>query len=312
MTIEITRPGKNSLTLETPMMPASGTFGYGDVYRDFVNVEKLGAIVTNPITYEPWNPAAGTRVVPLDGGILMHTGLPNPGLNKALKRYRNLWTMLPLPIILHLVATTADHVRKSAARLDGEDSIDAIELGLNDDVTWRQADEFVRAAVEKTDKPVLVRLPLGDANEIADAVQDAGAGALVIAAPPRGTARDPITGRLVSGRIYGPLVKPIVLRMVGQLVRRIKIPLIGAGGIHSTQDARDYLEAGARAVQVDSVTWVQPQMLEIIGRDLGGWIVTRATDALPDEWYPGMGDTEREKQQKAQNLSSTRADPQSS
>jgi len=295
MTIEITRPGKNSLEVQTPVMPAAGTFGYGDVYRDFINVEKLGAIVTNPITYESRSPASGTRVVPLDAGILVHTGLPNPGLNKVLKRYRNLWLMLPLPIIVHLVGTTADQVRKSVSRLDGEESVNAIELGLNDDISWKEAEELVKAAVEKTEKPVLVRLPLQDAYEIAEAVSDAGAGALVIAAPPRGTARDPLTGRLVSGRIYGPLVKPMVLRVVGQIIRRVDIPIIGAGGIHTPQDARDYLEAGARAVQVDSVIWIQPKMLEVIARDLGGWTVTRESGALPDEWYPGMGDTERER-----------------
>lgn len=295
MTIEITRPGKNTLLLDTPVMPASGTFGYGDVYRDLLKMEKLGAIVTNPITYDAWNPASGTRVIPLDSGILMHTGLPNPGLNKVLKRYRELWNEIKIPVIVHLVATTEDHVRKSAARLDEEESVDAIELGLNDDIGWKNAEDLVKAAVERTEKPVLVRLPLYDAYEIAQPVADVGAGALVVSAPPRGTARDPRNGKLVSGRIYGPIVKPIVLRVVGQLIRRIDIPIIGAGGIHSRQDARDYIDAGARAVQVDSLTWVRPHMLEIIGRDLGGWIVTRMSGAMPDEWHEGMGDTEKEK-----------------
>ena len=122
------------------------------------------------------------------------------------------------------------------------------------------------------------------------------------AKPPRGTARDFYSGRLVSGRIYGPLVKPVVLRVVGQLTRRLDIPVIGAGGIHSADDARDYLEAGARAVQVDSVTWIQPNILELIARDLGGLVVTRQAGAFPDEWHPGMGETERQarQQQKAQ------------
>lgn len=295
MTIEITRPGKRSLEVHTPVMPAAGTFGYGEVYRDFVNIEKLGAIVTNPITYESRSPASGPRVVPLDAGILVHTGLPNPGLNKVLKRYRNLWLMLPVPVIVHLVATTVEQVRKSVARLDGEESVSAVELGLGDDLTWKDAEEFVTAAVERTDKPVLVRVPLMDAYEIAEAAADCGAGAVVVCAPPRGTARDAQSGRLVSGRVYGPLVKPLVLRMVGLLMRRLDVPIIGAGGIHNPQDARDYLEAGARAVQVDSVTWVQPRMLETIARDLGGGTVTREAGALPDEWHPGMGDTERDR-----------------
>jgi dihydroorotate dehydrogenase (NAD+) catalytic subunit len=299
MAVEITRPGKNSLVIECPVMPAAGTVGFGDVYRDLIQFEKLGALVTNPVTYAPWSPATGTRIVPLDAGMLLHTGLPNPGLNKVVTKYRGLWSNMPLPIILHLVASTPEHIRKAANRLESETAVDAIELGLNDDMSWKEAEALVKAAAENIEKPVLARLPLQDAYEIAQAAADAGAGALVVAAPPRGTARDPQTGRLVSGRVYGPLVKPMVLRVVGQLVTRIDIPIIGAGGIHSQQDARDFIEAGARAVQVDTLTWIQPKMLEYIARDLGGLVLTRATGALADEWHPGMGDTERKAREDA-------------
>ncbi|RMG81270.1 MAG: hypothetical protein D6712_16640 [Chloroflexi bacterium] len=294
MTVQITRDGKYALQITTPVMPAAGTFGYGDAYRKLIKYEKLGAIVTNPITYEPWSPARGTRLVPMESGMLLHTGLPNPGLSRVLRAYRDFWSTLPVPVIVHLVATSPEHVRKSASRIDEEESVAAIELGLPDDISAKDAALFTRDAKRRCEKPLLVRLPLLDAPELAAPVADAGADALVIAAPPRGTARDPLSGRLVSGRVYGPLVKPMVLRLVGHLVRRLgdDIPVIGAGGIHTTQDARDFLEAGARAVQTDTVTWIQPQYLERISRDLGGWIVTRATGAFPDEWHPGMGDTE--------------------
>lgn len=293
MAFEITRSGKNSLILETPVMPAAGTFGFGDVYRDLIQIEKLGAIVTNPVTYEPWSPASGTRVVALEGGVLVHTGLPNPGLSKVLKKYENLWSILPLPVILHLVGTTAEQVKRSVRRIDEEDNVDAIELGLNDDISRFEAEKLIRAATENSEKPVLVRLPFQDAMYLAETAAEEGAGAIVVSAPPRGTARDPKTGRLVSGRVYGPLVKPLVLRMVGQLARKMpEIPVIGAGGIHSAKDARDYIEAGARAVQVDSATWIKPELLEIIARDLGSATVTRPSGAFPDEWYFGMGDTE--------------------
>jgi len=301
MSIEITRSGKNVLMVDSPVMPASGTFGYGDVYRDVIDIEKLGAIVTNPITYDSWSPASGARVVPLDAGVLLHTGLPNPGLNKTLRRHRGLWLMLPVPVIVHIVATTPEHVRKCASRLDEEEGVAAIELGLSDDITRQDAVEFVKAALSRTEKPLLVRLPLQDAYEIAQPVADAGAGALVVAAPPRGVVRDPRTGALTHGRVYGPVVKPIIMRMVSQLVRRVDVPIIGSGGIHSTQDARDYLEVGARAVQVDSVTWVMPRMLERVARDLGAGIVTREIGALPDEWHPDMGDTERNQLRKGQD-----------
>jgi len=297
MSVEITRPGKNSLVIETPVMPASGVFGFGDVYRDLIEVDRLGAIVTNPVTFLPWNPATGTRVIPLDAGVLLHTGLPNPGLNKVIDQYRTTWKMLPVPIIVHVVATTLDHLRRGAALLDREETIAAIELGLHDDIGWKEAESFVKAVTSLTEKPVLVRLPLQDSvaalDQIARASADAGAGALVAGAPPRGTTRDAVTGRLIGGRVYGPLVRPLALRLVGQLTGRVTIPVIGAGGIHSAQDARDFLEAGAVAVQVDSAVWVEPKLLEIIARDLGGLVVTREMGAMADEWFPGMGETTR-------------------
>lgn len=302
MTIEITRPGKQSLILDTPVMNAAGILANGDVYRGLIQIEKLGALVTNPVTYQPWHPATGTRVIPLDAGVLVHTGLPNRGISKTLAEYRTAWDKLPVPIILHVVATTVEHVTKCAARIDAEHCIDAIELGLSDDLGWETAVDLVSAAVKRMEKPVLVRLPLQDAYELAQPVADAGADALVVSAPPRGTARDPYSGRLMPGRIYGPLVKPMVLRVVGQLAGRIDdVPIIGAGGIHNPQDARDYLEAGAVAVQVDSVTWVEPKMLEIIARDLGGLVLTRASGALPDEWDPLKGETTRKRRKRDDN-----------
>lgn len=310
MAVEITRPGKNSLILESPVMPAAGTVGYGDIYRDNVDFEKLGAIVTSPISYNPRSPARWPRVIPLDSGVLIHTGLPNVGLNKALRKYGNLWKFLPLPVIVHLVGTNDDEVRKAVSRLDETEGIAAIELGLQDDMTWQEATRLVGAAVTRTDKPVLVRLPMHDAYEIAEPVASAGASTLVVAAPPRGTARDPNQNKLISGRIYGPMVKPMALNLVGQIVRRVDVPVIGAGGIHSPQDARDFIEAGAVAVQVDSVTWLKPSELEVIARDLGGNIVTRESGALPDEWHRGMGDTEKGRQRR-QRRESSEDDPDS-
>lgn len=297
MTFEITRRGKYTLSLQTPVMPAAGIFGFGDVYDKLINLDKLGALVTNPVTYEPWSPALGTRVVPLDAGVLVHTGLPSPGLSKVVRRYRDLWIRQSIPVILHLVGTGEEHVRKSANRLDGEEAVAAVELGIGDDASREAVEKMVRAATKNMQKPLIVRLPFHTAFELAQPAVDCGADALVVSAAPRGTTRDPHTGRLVSGRVYGPLVKPMALRMVAQLRKEIDpaVPIIGAGGIHSPQDARDFLDVGAAAVQVDTVSWIQPKMIERIARDLGGTLVTRPTGAFPDEWHPDMGDTEFEK-----------------
>jgi dihydroorotate dehydrogenase (NAD+) catalytic subunit len=301
MAFEITRPGKSSLIVESPVMPMAGILGFGDVYRDLIQYEKLGAFVTAPVSYTPRSPANGQRVVPLDAGLLLHTGLPNPGISKVMGRYRSLWNSLPMPVILHIVATSLEHVRKCASRADAENAVDALEIGLNDDIEPDTAEQMIAAAVRNTEKPVLARIPSQNALELARAVADAGAGAVVACAPPRGVARSPLSGRLVDGRVYGPTIKPVALRLVNQLSRAIDIPIIGAGGIHSQQDARDFMDAGARAVQVDTAVWVQPKLIEYIARDLGGLVVTRTVGALPDEWHPGMGETERKAHEQQQS-----------
>ena len=293
MAIEITRPGKNSIIVSTPVMPAAGTVGFGDSYRRLIDYEKLGAIITNPVTIDQWNPATGTRIVSLDAGILVHTGLPNPGLARVIKQNINVWRKLPVPVIVHLVATSDRQIKQAGDMLDPLDEVAGVELGLPDDISEDSAYDLVKAA-STIEKPLLVRLPFFECYQLAQAVVEAGADTIVVSAAPRGTARDEHSGRLVSGRIYGPLLKPVILRMVGRLRRQVpdEIPIIGAGGIHSPQDARDYIDAGAIAVQVDTATWAQPKMLERIARDLGGWIATRRKDALMDEWHPDMSNTD--------------------
>ena len=285
MSVRITRLSKHSLVVESPVMNATGTLGFGDQYRDLLDLNTLGAFVTNPLTYTPWNPATGTRVVPLDAGVLVHTGLPNPGLAKVIAQYRPVWERMSMPVIAHVVVNNAEEVRMSIGLLDREESIAAFELGLSDDISAAETEWYVRAVVDRVEKPVLVRMPFGALFDHFHAAIEGGADALVLCAPPRGTARDQ-GGRLVAGRIYGPLIKPMVLRIVGQLARRFSgVPLIGAGGIHSAQDARDYLEAGAAAVQVDALTWIMPQLLETIARDLGGMEVTQRADGVDESLF---------------------------
>lgn len=301
--IELTRPGKDTLVVENPVMPAAGTFGFdGAAYRDLLDLTKIGAIVTNPVTWKVRHVARGPRVVALPSGALIHTGLPNPGVGKVISRYQQSWRRSLAPVIVHVVATTPDDVAGCAAALDIAEGVAGIELGLHDRATPDDIAVIVRAALDNTLRPVLVRVPLYTAVESAQAAQNAGAGGIVVAAPPRGTTRDPQTGRLVGGRVYGPWLKVQTLRAVGQVARVVTIPVIGSGGIHTPDDARDFLEAGAVAVQVDSVTWVNPRALEIIARNLGGLELTRATGALADEWEPGMGETMRLDRQRSLGL----------
>lgn len=290
--IDLTHGGKSPLTVNNPVLLASGVAGFdGGPYADLLDLSKLGAIVTNPLTWRPRRAAQGPRIVPLPAGALVHTGLPNPGVRRAVKLYRARWARSLAPIIAHVVATTPEDIASCVAELERCEAIAAVELGLHDQASAHDVERVLRSAQAATLLPLLVRLPLYGALELAPAAQDAGAGALVIAAPPRGTVRDPLSGQLAGGRIYGPWLKAQALRAVGQVARAVSLPVIGSGGIHSPDDARDFLEAGAVAVQVDTLLWTWPHAVEVIARNLGGLEMTRAAGALADEWEPGMGET---------------------
>lgn len=288
--IELTG-GKQPLTLHNPVICASGTVGFGGDYARLFDIGKLGAFVTNPVTFAPRRASTGTRVVPLDSGILIHTGLPNPGMNRLIREYGATWKNSPCPVIVHVVGTSSDDVSKCAHLIDGRENIAALELGLAEDATQRDIKLMVNALRENSELPVIVRLPMHNAAPLARAAEEAGAGAVVVAAPPRGTARDPLTGNMIGGRVYGPWLKPLAIRAVGQTVHTVKIPVIAAGGIHNPDDAREFLSIGAKAVQVDAITWIRPEMTEIIARNLGGLELTRVAGALADEWKPGLGET---------------------
>lgn len=297
MDVELTRTGKHSLIIHSPVMPAAGTFGYGDRYTRLIKTEKLGAIVTDPVTLKPRKIARGTHAVPLKGGVLLHTGMPNPGVHKVIKAYGDSWEKLPVPVIVHVMGTIPPDVRRCIYAITECRAVQGIELGIHDTASVEEMDALIDAVLEATQLPLLVRLPLERAAELAPYAAEAEIGALVVGAPPRGLGRDPVSGRLVRGRVYGPLVKPMALQVVSQVIEAVGdrgIPVIGCGGIHSPEDARDFIEVGARAVQLDSVLWVRPQLAEIIARDLGGLQLTRAKDAYEDEWFPGIGQTHQQ------------------
>jgi dihydroorotate dehydrogenase (NAD+) catalytic subunit len=292
--IALTRPGKHTLTIENPVMNAAGTLGFADETRDMVALDRLGAFVTNPVTASARTSASGTQVIPLDAGVLLHTGLPNPGVRAVVDARREAWARLPVPLIVHVAAGSPDDLKRCLDALDAEDVVAGVEIGVQDDSSGKEAAALMRA-VQNADKPTLFRLPFGADVSFARTVVDAGAGGLTISAPPRGTARDR-AGQLVAGRLYGTWVHPLNLRLLGQITRKVDVPVVASGGIHSSTDARSYLSAGAVAVQIDALAWSRPGQVELIARDLAGLVLTQPVGALPDEWFPGMGETARRQQ----------------
>jgi dihydroorotate dehydrogenase (NAD+) catalytic subunit len=239
--------------------------GFAGEARGWVDLSALGAFVTNPLTWSARTPAVPPNAVPLAGGLLIHTGLPNPGVRAALARFRREWARLNIPVIVHLAATTPEEVSHSLEVLERVDSVSGVELGLRDDVTEAELAALVRAAMGGP--PLIVRLPAGKVRAVdlcRDAIR-AGADALTVGAPPRLTVE--VDGRTVAGRAYGPDQFEIALDAVKVVLATLgedTVPVIGAGGVFSPEAARRMLDAGARAFQVDAALWRDPTLLQTL------------------------------------------------
>lgn len=254
--IELAPSHKMGLDLPNPLMPAAGCFGYGVEYAGLIDVSGLGAVVTNPVTLRPRRGAAQPRLVELSDGFVLNTGEQNPGVRQAIRRYAGHWRRLPVPVIVHLAVDEPDSVRRTARALATTGTVAALEVEVPDGVTAALAARLI-AAVRDAELPLLAQLPLYDACDLAAVCVEAGADALVVAAPPVAAARHSC-GTLVTGRLYGRAVHALVLPVLEQVRTLVNVPLVACGGVHSPADVRTFLDAGAVAVQLDSILFRDP------------------------------------------------------
>jgi dihydroorotate dehydrogenase (NAD+) catalytic subunit len=307
--IELAPHHKVGLALANPVMPAAGCFGLGTEYARLVEIEVLGAVLVGPITARPRRGAEPPRTLPVPGGVLLHTGLANPGVAAVTRRYARAWARSPVPVIVHVAGTTPEETASCCRRLSGVAAVAGVELGLPDrvDVSTAPAGRppgaeprphthphhggdgpgrglaaaiddataLISAAHGATSQPLIVRLPLVWADALCEPAVEAGADALTVAAPPRGTGWHGASGRFVTGRLYGPFVLGLALRALRRVAERVSVPLIGCGGIHTVQDAATVLRAGAAAVQVGGALWRDPTSLARIARGLSSAIDPR-------------------------------------
>ncbi len=261
MGVELAPLHKRGLHLANPVMNAAGVLGFGSEYRRLVDFGALGAFVTNALTATARTPAHPPNVVELPEGLVVHTGLPNPGVSAALRRYARVWrrlSALGVAVIVHLAATTPAEVRRSVASLEREEAVGGLELGFRDDIAADDAIQLVRAAVGNL--PLMAQVPFGRAPELAVALVQAGADAVVVSAPPRVTVE--AGGQTVIGRRYSPADFAEALSAVTLAVETLPaVPVVGAGGIWSAEQAQMMLAAGAKAVQIDAAAWRDPGLL---------------------------------------------------
>jgi dihydroorotate dehydrogenase (NAD+) catalytic subunit len=173
-----------------------------------------------------------------------------------------------VPVIVHIAGTAPDEVASCCQRLAGLEAIAGLELGLPDTADPDEATAIIQAAHASAGQPLIVRLPLVWADALCQAAVEAGADALTVAAPPRGTMWYEPGNHFITGRLYGPYVLPLALRALRRVAALVSIPLVGCGGIHTVEDAQAFLRAGAAAVQIDGAVWRDPACLAHVARSL--------------------------------------------
>jgi dihydroorotate dehydrogenase (NAD+) catalytic subunit len=254
---------KQDLTFSTPYMNAAGTLGFAPDYRAPVPWEAFGAFVTNPLSLRPRRPTVSPALVEYPGGFLLHTGLPNPGLKSAIKKYARRWADSRLPVIVHLMADRPEECMRMVQSLEGRENIAAVELGF----APLLADDILLLTVEmcQGELPLIVSLPVEQVLSLGPRVVQEGAAAISLATPrgmlpvanysplPHGGEGPGVRGQ-VTGRLQGPALFPQALLTVRDAVQA-NIPVIGAGGVGSKENADAMLSAGAMAVQVDASLW---------------------------------------------------------
>jgi dihydroorotate dehydrogenase (NAD+) catalytic subunit len=269
------------LKLKNPVMPASGTFGYGEEFASYLDLEQLGAIVTKGVSLHPKVGNPTPRIAETPAGMLNAIGLQNVGIEAFATRKIEFLQAVSTPVIVNFFGNTLEEYIEVAERLSGIPRVDAVELNIScpnvkaggivfgtDPAT---AARVVGAVRQKLDVPLIVKLSpnVTDITLMARAVEDAGADAISCINTLTGMAVD-VERRCLrlangTGGLSGPALKPVALRMVYQVVNSVSIPVIGIGGIMCAEDALEFLLVGATAVQVGTANLINPgAMSEII------------------------------------------------
>lgn len=269
------------LNLKNPVMPASGTFGYGEEYAPFADLNRLGAVVTKGISLRPRAGNPPPRIMETPAGMLNAVGLQNVGVRAFVAEKLPYLRRFDVPVIVNIFGEAVDEYAAVAEELSKAGGVHALEVniscpnvkkgGIAFGARPESAAEVTAAVRGSTDLPVIVKLTpnVTDIVEIALAVESAGAHALSLINTLLGMSVD-VERRVphlanVTGGLSGPAVRPVAVRMVWQVAGRVKVPVIGVGGIADAAGALEFLIAGALAVQVGTGQFMNPRtILDVI------------------------------------------------
>jgi len=278
--IELASQHKNSLLLKNPVMTASGTFGYGVEYAKIAEVQRLGAVICKGTTLRPRKGNEQPRTLETSSGMLNAIGLQNVGVRITISKYAPIWATWDTPVIVNIAGEDIQEFVDIAEQLEGVPGVAGIEVNVScpnvraggavfgaDAQSVADVTSAIRVA---TTLPLIVKLSpnTGDARPTAIAAAESGADAVSLINTITGMSIDISTRKHKlangTGGLSGPAVKPIALRMVYDVARELKIshpkvPIIGLGGICNANDAIEFLMAGASAIQIGTINFVNPR-----------------------------------------------------
>lgn len=283
--------------LKNPIMTASGTFGSGEEYSEFVDLNKLGAVVTKGVATVPWQGNPTPRIAETYGGMLNAIGLQNPGIDVLIKRDIPFLKKFDTKIVVNVCGKTIEDYCEVVERLSQEE-VDLLEINIScpnvkeGGIAFGQNPAAVEAITKELKKrakqPIIMKLSpnVTDITEIAKAAEAGGADALSLINTLTGMKIDIYKKTFAlankTGGLSGPAIKPIAIRMVYQVANAVKLPIIGMGGISNTEDAIEFLMAGANAVAVGTMNFRNPYVTEEIVNGIEQFMMQYGYESLAD------------------------------
>ena len=286
------------LKMRNPVMTASGTFGYGEEFAEYVDLNRIGAFITKGLSLKPRAGNRTPRIVETPGGMLNAIGLQNVGIDAFIAKKVPFIRTVDTPAIANFFGNTVDEYAELAARLEEIPEIAGLEVNISCPNVKQGGIVFgtdpacaasvVRACRAVTRKTLIVKLSpnVTDIVAMAHACVDAGADCLSLVNTLTGMAIDlpkrrPVLANITGG-FSGPAIKPIALRMVWQVARAVDVPVIGIGGIMNAVDALEFIVAGASAVQVGTASFINPGAAQQIAEDMEAWLVANGVSDISD------------------------------
>jgi dihydroorotate dehydrogenase (NAD+) catalytic subunit len=276
------------LTMKNPVMTASGTFGYGVEFADFVNLEDIGGIIVKGTTLHPREGNDYPRMVETASGMLNCVGLQNKGVDYFCEHIYPEIKDIRTNMIVNVSGSSLEDYAECARRIDALENIPAIELniscpnvkqgGMAFGVTTEGASAVVKAVRKAYHKTLIVKLSpnVTSIADIAKAVQDAGADAVSLINTLMGMVidiekRKPVLS-IATGGMSGPAVKPVAVRCVWQVAKAVNIPVVGLGGIMDAHDAIEFFMAGASAIEIGTANFIDPAVTVKVAEGINDWL----------------------------------------